>query len=410
MGLTLKEAFDLSLLAYFDTYEENETLKDSILSIRQDIKLIEDYKHNQIFCLNLELLNQIDEDSYEGFYIRDVWNDNQQSGVVLYCVETLDCLILMIRGSEIYDHIHNKTGWQDWIDNFHMYLPGPTPQQLVTLQYIEKMEIDKPLYLCGHSKGGNLALFMLLTCSEHIFHKIERVYTFNAPGITNSLWDAYSHRIQDEKFQKKVLLLENEHDCVSSIFHNVKQPLYVKSQIGCNTLSQVFLNHNLALMFWVEGQLQMANRKSTIPIMVDKFINDFVAKQSRERLEKMVQRANDYFYSGLPLPELYRVFIFHVSKYTSFFDDLSYEDITKLTFHDLLKNRRSTVLLGHILENTTSALNELDMKLIIRSIIENYNIFKRNKQSLMQNVINENNFMILDKIKGMQLRNKPQKK
>lgn len=409
MGITLKVAFDLSLLSYFDTYEENETLKDMILSIRKDTKLIEDYKHDPIFKLNMELLNQVEEDDYEGFYIRDVWDDNQHSGVVLYCVETLDSLILMIRGSEVYDHIHYKTGWQDWIDNFHMYLPGPTPQQLVALQYIKEMEIDKPLYICGHSKGGNLALFMLLTCSEDIFHKIERVYTFNAPGITNSLWDAYAHRIEDENFQKKVLLLENEHDCVSSIFHNVKQPLYIKSKINCNTLTQVFMNHNLGLMVWVEGQLQMANRKSTIPVMVDKFINEFVAKQSQERLEKMVQRANEYFYSGLPLPELYRVFIFHVSKYTAFFDDLSYEDITTLTFHDLLKNRRSKVLLGHILENTTSALNELDMKVIMRSIVENYNIFKKNKQSLMQSVINQNNFIILDKIKGMQLRNKIKK-
>ncbi len=409
MDMTLKVAFDLSLLAYFDPYDQNETLKDMIQSIKEDTQLQKDYQNDAIFLSNMEQLSKIEEDAYEGFYIRDIWDDNQQSGVVLYCVETLDSIILMFRGSEIYDHIHNKTGWQDWIDNFHMYLPGPTPQQLVALQYIQKMEVDKPLYLCGHSKGGNLALFILLTCQDEIFHKIQRVYAFNAPGITNSLWEAYEQRIQEEQFQNKVLLLENEHDCVSSFFRNVKKPLYIKSQIGCNTFSQMFTNHNLGTMVWIEGQLQMVQRKSTIPIMVDKFINEFVVKQSSDRLEKMVHRANDYFYSGLPLAELYRVFIFHVSKYTSFFDDLSYEDITTLTFHDLLKNRRSKILLGHLLENTTAALNEIDMKYIIGSILENYNIFKKNKQGMMQGVIRKNNFMILDKIKGMQLRNKVKK-
>ena len=53
----------------------------------------------------------------------------------------------------------------------------------------------------------------------------------------------------------------------------------------------------------------------------------FFVNLKEERLHKLVARMDDYFESGLSMSELYRVLIYHISKYTSLFEDIDYEEI-----------------------------------------------------------------------------------
>ena len=66
---------------------------------------------------------------------------------VYYTFEMEDALIFAFRGSEKLDDVHHKTGWQDWKDNFRMFLKDPTWQQILTLHQIQKTDIQKPFYL-----------------------------------------------------------------------------------------------------------------------------------------------------------------------------------------------------------------------------------------------------------------------
>lgn len=70
-------------------------------------------------------------------------------------------------GSEKLDDVHHRTGWQDWKDNFRMFLKDPTWQQLLALHRIQNTDIQKPFYMCGHSKGGNLSLYIALTIKKN---------------------------------------------------------------------------------------------------------------------------------------------------------------------------------------------------------------------------------------------------
>ena len=97
--------------------------------------------------------------------VREYFDDNANSGVVYYIFETDEELIFAFRGSEAFDDIRHETGWQDWMDNFRMFLKEPTYQQIFTLHCLHTTQITKPFYLCGHSKGGNLALYCALTVS-----------------------------------------------------------------------------------------------------------------------------------------------------------------------------------------------------------------------------------------------------
>lgn len=419
--LTWRNFYELSLLSYFDVYEGNETVEDLLLSILLDRQLIEDYKTDMMFQMNMESLRHINPHEYRNVRIEEVFDDNFHSGVYLYRFCFQDIEILAIRGSEELDERHHKTGWQDWRDNFEMYTPGPTLQQLITLHYMHGLDPQKKRFLCGHSKGGHLAVFSTMAANKALFDSIEHVYSFNAPGITDSLLEAYEQRIQCAAFQDKITLIENEHDCISSFFHHVKAPYIIKSNTPGNTLKQLYENHQLHTMM-IEGEdFIQTDKKSVMPRLVHHFINDFFVKLSPERLAKMVERMDEYFNSGLSKSELYRVLIYQVSKYTSLFDELSYDEVATITFQDLIERRRTKLIFEKLKEIAPSGnvstilhslredsplarLNEIDMKSITDSFVENYEATLSSTAASLKVLVSENNRRIMIAVGNIQNR------
>lgn len=74
------------------------------------------------------------------------------------------------------------TGWRE---NFDMtYKPAVRAQRLAA-SYLETMaaHLPCPLYVGGHSKGGNLALFAALTVSPRVQGRVQHVWALDAPGF-----------------------------------------------------------------------------------------------------------------------------------------------------------------------------------------------------------------------------------
>lgn len=401
MGLTPKQAYDLSLLANYQPDEHSKTMEDVIIKSLLDKSIQNDYLQNEMFCKNMEQLKTIFPRDYRDFLIEHFYDDNAISGIVYYKLRFHDCTIFAIRGSEELDAIHQTTKWQDWKDNFHMFLKGPTYQQIKMLECFYEEEVQSKIYFCGHSKGGNLSLFLSLACKQEEFQKIVKVFTFNAPGITTSVMQSYQDRIQQEDFKDKLEIYENEHDCISMYFHHLCDPYIIKSSSANNNLIQLFNNHNLYTMICDQDEFTLANKKSGIPKMVGYFINDYFAKLPQTRIKRIIERLDDYFNSNLPLSDLYRVFIYQISKYTNFFDDLSYDEITNITFHDLIEKRKSRLLLQKLIE-TAPKVKEMNVHDILAIIIENYELFMVETSSKINRLISKNNRLLITKIKELQ--------
>lgn len=401
MELTPKQAYDLSLLSNYQPYENTVTVEDLIISLLLDQSLQKDYQDNEMFCRNMEQIKTICPSEYKDFIIESFFDDNHISGVVFYKLRWNDATIFAIRGSEEYDAVRGTTKWQDWNDNFHMFLKGPTYQQIKTLDQFYEEETQDRIYLCGHSKGGNLALFLTLACREEDYQRIEKAFAFNAPGITVSLMEAYEQRRSRPDFNDKIELYENEHDCISMYFQHLKEPYIVRSNSMNTTFIQLFHNHNLYTMMYEDGAFVKAAHKTAIPRMVDHFVNGYFAKLPQKRLKIIVERMDDYFNSDLPLSDLYRVFIYQISKYTSFFDDLSYDEITTITFHDLIEKRKSRLLLEK-LKTSAPKLLEVDIHQLGNILIENYEVFLQDHTEKMQKLINRNNRKVITIIREIQ--------
>lgn len=71
-----------------------------------------------------------------------------------------------------------------WFENLRLGYSYPTNTQLVAINYLkENIKKDKNIYICGHSKGGNLALVSSLEATTNIIKRIKKIYNFDGPGL-----------------------------------------------------------------------------------------------------------------------------------------------------------------------------------------------------------------------------------
>lgn len=86
-----------------------------------------------------------------------------------------------------------------WKEDFNMSFLPVVPAQNLALTYLEEVAeaIRGKLYVCGHSKGGNLAVYAGVRASYRTRRKILGIYNHDGPGFydINGLGDAYEEML-----------------------------------------------------------------------------------------------------------------------------------------------------------------------------------------------------------------------
>lgn len=394
----------LSLISYYNVKKVGTSLSKLCQMIVKDEEVLRQAEEIDDAKGNLEMIKRIPLENYRSMYLVSCFDDNKNSGVVYDIYENEEALFVAFRGSEILDEQYHTTGWQDWMDNFEMFLDGPTWQQLLSLHQLEKESLHKPFYLCGHSKGGNIALYCALCMKEENLDKLAGVYAFNAPGITKSILEVYEDRAKNPSFLEKLHIFENENDCISSFFEHLKEPILLKSSLPCRNIEELYRSHQLYTLNFVNNGYVIAEKKSAVPVLMYHFINDFFVNQKKEKLETMVHRMEDYFQSDLSITELYKVFFYHISQYTSLFEGIPYEKMKTITFQELMEHRKSKIFLRNMniaLMNRKELMNELDMKEITQGLLHNYELLYKETTANLQEKLNDNNQKITKAIRSI---------
>lgn len=75
-----------------------------------------------------------------------------------------------------------------WREDFNMASCCPVPSQREAQRYLAHVAplVDGPLYLGGHSKGGNLAVYAAATVAPSIQKRIVRVFSHDGPGFDDA--------------------------------------------------------------------------------------------------------------------------------------------------------------------------------------------------------------------------------
>lgn len=72
-----------------------------------------------------------------------------------------------------------------WKEDFNMSYLDSIPSQLEGVKYLENIAslYNLPIYICGHSKGGNIGVYSSCNCLDDVKKRIIRVYSYDAPGF-----------------------------------------------------------------------------------------------------------------------------------------------------------------------------------------------------------------------------------
>ncbi len=98
---------------------------------------------------------------------------------------------------------------------------SPVPAQTDALAYLERIleNENRKVYIGGHSKGGNLAVYATVKCKRMFHRNILRVYNFDGPGFSREFIEGFRYQDVKEKIETWVpessivgMLLEHEED------------------------------------------------------------------------------------------------------------------------------------------------------------------------------------------------------
>lgn len=83
-----------------------------------------------------------------------------------------------------------------WREDFNMAFETPVPAQAAALAYLERVaaRFSGELRICGHSKGGNLAMYAAIHAAPEIQARIRAVYSFDGPGLDDASMDSDGYR------------------------------------------------------------------------------------------------------------------------------------------------------------------------------------------------------------------------
>ena len=107
-----------------------------------------------------------------------------------------------------------------WKEDFNMSFISPVPSQEDAVKYLNDTcsYIRGRLYVGGHSKGGNLAIYSAINCNKRVKKKIKCVYNNDGPGFDISV-------IKSEEYQSMLPYIRSivpENSIVGMLYHSKK--------------------------------------------------------------------------------------------------------------------------------------------------------------------------------------------
>ncbi len=153
----------------------------------------------------------------------------------------------------------------------------PVPAQIEALHYFQETAMlnDGGVNICGHSKGGNLAVFAAVSCSNSLKKKLKSVYAFDAPGFPEWFFDRYDYK----QVREVIHNVQPQGSLVGRALYTEKPAEIVVSDAKRSK------QHNVATWVIKEGAFERAESYSEDSDKLSRYLNDLVEYIGEEDLE-----------------------------------------------------------------------------------------------------------------------------
>lgn len=166
-----------------------------------------------------------------------------------------------------------------WKEDFNMIVTSQTEAQKIATKYLKKYGEDKKVYITGHSKGGNLAIYSTIHIREDIYDRIIKVYSFDGPGISEDIKNL--ENINERC--KKIINFTPQTSVIGRLFNHYEEQVVVFS----NNLG--LYQHDL-LSWEVElDHFKRIKNRDSDSIYIEQKINNILGEMTKVQREEFVE-------------------------------------------------------------------------------------------------------------------------
>ena len=161
-----------------------------------------------------------------------------------------------------------------WKEDFELSYSFQTKGQKAAVIYLNRVapEAKGRLYVGGHSKGGNFALYAASFCNPRIRKKIHTVFSNDGPGFRKEITECVGYR----NVLGRVKSIIPESTLVSTLFHSDYGSRIVKSNV--NGLAQ----HDVTTWQVLRNHFVEAEDRSVQSYQMDEAVNRWISELSDE--------------------------------------------------------------------------------------------------------------------------------
>lgn len=204
--------------------------------------------------------NIIDEEKQEQFSALTLLLPNRQIAVVF-------------RGTD-----RTLTGWKE---DFNMFYMEKVPSQPESLRYLEEAasHSEGDIFICGHSKGGNLAMYAAAYCSEDVKQRIKAIVSLDSPGFSKEV-------IESESFQSindRVYSYIPQQSVVGMMLEHLERHSVIHSS------GAAFWQHSLYTWEIRRGDFIRETDVKALSRNVDLTLRNWLLSMDSEKREKLVE-------------------------------------------------------------------------------------------------------------------------
>lgn len=228
----------------------------------------------------------------------------------------------------------------------------PVPAQIEALYYFQEtcMKHKGDIILCGHSKGGNLAVFAAVNCSNSLKKRIAAVYEDDAPGFPKYFFDRYDYK----QIKDKIHLLTPQGSIIGRMLYHDASPVIVHS-------SNTGLKQHQAHSWEVEKDHFLYDEKYDY---YSDFINDYLDSLldyvSDEELELFFDTL-EYVAVNMGIEDFYDIREIDIKKAVSLIDSVgNLEEKQKEKFKQILKKVSADFAKEYISEKAQKYLDKIE--------------------------------------------------
>lgn len=190
--------------------------------------------------------------------------------------------IIVFRGTDEY-----LIGWKE---DFNLSFMKKVPGQVCAKHYLSRVaeQVSGNLYVCGHSKGGNFAVYAGMSVPENVQERIVAIYDFDGPGF------------------REEILVENHYSRIAGRVHKIiPKASMVGMLLGTDDVCKVVESTAVGLLqhilfSWVieGGELKYTDKMFERTKYIDRKINEWINRLTEEERKIFTDTLFEVAYAG----------------------------------------------------------------------------------------------------------------